>query len=67
MVCVSGKSFRHEGLECGGLSHATIADFLKQSLRVVFMHAKKKKGEERRFYSEEDVGYLASGSNEMKL
>ena len=31
------------------------------------MHAKKKKGEERRFYSEEDVGYLASGSNEMKL
>ena len=44
MVCVSGKSFRHEGLECGGLSHATIADFLEQSLRVVFMHAKKKRG-----------------------
>ena len=68
MVRVSGKSFRNEGLECGGLSHATIADFLEQSLRVVFiMHAKEKKGEEGRFYSEVDVGSLPSGSDKMKL
>ena len=32
------KEFRKWRFECGGLSHAMIADFLEQSLRVVFMH-----------------------------
>ena len=38
-VHVSRRSTWNEGLECGCLSHATIAEFLEPSLWVVLMYA----------------------------
>ena len=38
VVCVSRKSSLNEGLECGCLSHATIAEFLEPFVWVVLMY-----------------------------
>ena len=45
------------------VSTATIVEFLQLSLRVVLIHAWKKK----RFWGEAGARYVPTGSNEMKV
>ena len=64
MVYVPRKNFLSKDCEYGRLSCATIPEFLKLFLRVVFICAGKK---ERRFWGEAGTGYLTRESNKVKL
>ena len=64
VVYVPRKNFLNKGCEYGCLSRATIPEFLKLFLRVVFICAGKKEG---RFWGEAVTGYLTRGSNKVKL